>query len=166
MRQISLIALLSTTTYISTAAEIKTSIIIKATPEQVWAELTDFAAYASWNPFLKEVSGEVAVGKKIKINADGMTFKPKVLVFDAHKELKWIGRLILPGIFDGTHRFVLIDNGDGTTTLEHSEDFSGILVPLFKKKLLKETKANFEAMNQKLKERVEQRYNTTLSTMN
>jgi hypothetical protein len=46
----------------------------------------------------------------------------------------------------------LIDNGDGTTTLIHSENFSGILSWFFD---TENTKAGFEAMNRQLKERVE-----------
>ena len=84
-----------------------------------------------------------------------MKFNPKVLVFDENKEFEWLGHLFFPGLFDGKHRFQLIDNGDGTTTLIHSEVFKGILIPLFKHKLLRETLPRFNQMNLKLKERVE-----------
>ena len=84
-----------------------------------------------------------------------MDFKPTILALEENKELRWLGKLGLSGVFDGEHKFLLIDNGDGTTTLEHSEKFKGILVPFFKKKLNTDTKAGFEEMNLKLKERVE-----------
>jgi len=58
-------------------------------------------------------------------------------------------------LFDGEHKFELIDNANGTTTLIQSEKFSGILVPLLKKQLDDNTKRGFEAMNEKLKELVE-----------
>lgn len=140
--------------------EIKAEIKINATPEKVWSILTDFAQYASWNPFIKSIQGNVEVGKKITARieppgAKGMTFKPTVLAFDANKEFKWIGRLFLPGLFDGTHQFRLIDQKDGTTLLIQSENFKGILVPLFKKMLDKNTLDGFRAMNQKLKEEAE-----------
>jgi len=137
------------------ALEIKTSIKINATPAQVWAVLTNYSEYPNWNPFLTEMSGNFKVGNKVKINAGGMEFKPTVLALDENKELRWLGSLGFKGIFDGEHKFLLVDNGDGTTTLEHSEKFKGILVPFFKKKLNTDTKSGFEEMNMKLKERVE-----------
>ena len=136
--------------------EISTSITIKATPEKVWKVLTTFASYPEWNPFVTSLEGQPVVGKKIKVTAGGMNFQPTVLVFEKNRELKWKGKLLFAGIFDGTHRFVLTDNGDGTTRLEHSEKFNGILVPLMKKKLETETLQGFEDMNLKLKQRVEQ----------
>ena len=47
-------------------------------------------------------------------------------------------------------------NGDGTTTFNQSEVFSGILVPLFKNKILTDVKEKFEDMNKALKKQVEE----------
>ena len=44
-----------------------------------------------------------------------MTFKPKVLTYQVNKEFSWIGHLLFTGLFDGKHKFELIDNGNGTT---------------------------------------------------
>ena len=142
------------------AKEINTEIQINATPERVWAILTDFEAYPTWNPFIKSLTGDVNVGNTITARieppkANGMTFKPKVLAFDANHEFRWLGHLLIPGLFDGEHRFQLIDNGNGTTTFIQSEKFKGILVPLFKKMLDINTVNGFNEMNQKLKEIVE-----------
>ena len=135
--------------------EITTQVQIAATPERVWAVFTDFNAYAEWNPFIKSITGDVKVRNTIKAELGGMTFKPKVLVFEENKEFKWLGHLLFKGLFDGEHRFQLIDNGDGTTTFIQSEKFNGILVGLFDKKLDGETKDGFIAMNEALKKRVE-----------
>ena len=142
------------------AKEIKTEIRINSTVEKVWGALTDFNNYPNWNPFIKSIKGPVLVGNKIVVRleppgATGMTFNPKVLAFEPYKEFRWIGHLVFPGLFDGEHKFELIDNANGTTTLIQSEKFSGILVPLFKKQLDDNTKRGFEAMNEKLKELVE-----------
>jgi hypothetical protein len=51
-------------------------------------------------------------------------FRPKVLAV----LLRWIGRLVVPGIFDDTHQFALEDLG-GHTRLTQSETFRGLLVP-------------------------------------
>jgi hypothetical protein len=142
------------------AKEIKSQIVINALPEKVWAVLLDFKNYPSWNTFIKSISGEVKVGNKIKAYIEppegkGMTFKPKVLVFNTNKELRWMGHLLFQGLFDGEHIFELIDNGDGTTTFFQRENFRGILVPFFKTMLEVNTQNGFELMNKELKKRVE-----------
>ena len=133
------------------AKQIKTSITINASKEKIWKILTDFENYPEWNSFIKSVTGEVKVGKQIKIKLQGMTFKPIILIFNENSELKWLGRLWFKGIFDGEHKFKLTDNGNGTTNFEQSEIFSGILVKLFSKSLDKDTKNGFEQMNKELK---------------
>jgi hypothetical protein len=143
------------------AKEIKTEILINTTPEKVWNILTDFDKYPNWNPFIKSITGNVAVGNKIAARieppeANGMTFIPKILAFETNKELRWIGHLLFPGLFDGEHKFELIDNKNGTTTFRQSEKFGGILVPLFKKMLDENTTNGFNLMNRKLKELAEQ----------
>lgn len=144
------------------AKEIKTEILINATPAKVWSILTGFENYPNWNPFIKSIKGKVKVGNNIIARieppeAKGMTFKPKILTFETNKELSWIGHLLFPGLFDGEHKFELINNGEGKTTFIQSEKFKGILVPLFKKQLDNNTKKGFEEMNRKLKELAEQK---------
>lgn len=146
------------------AKQIKTQIIISATPDKVWSVLTDFENHPKWNPFIKSITGEVKVGNQITVsmappNGKGMTFKPRVLVFDQNKEFRWIGKLIFKGLFDGEHKFELIDNRNGTTTFIHSENFKGLLVGLFKDQLENNTKKGFELMNESLKKRVEEMKN-------
>ena len=135
--------------------QIKTSITINASKEKIWKILTDFENYPEWNSFIKSVTGEVKVGNQIQIKLQGMTFKPVVLTFKENTELKWLGHLWFKGLFDGEHKFKLIDNGNGTTKFEQSENFSGILVKLFTKSLDKDTKKGFEQMNKELKLRAE-----------
>jgi|SRR6185369_16233965 len=144
------------------AKEIKTEILINASPEKVWAVFSDFENYPKWNPFIKSLTGPVKVGEKIKVtiqpyDSKPISFKPKVLVFETKKELRWLGRLLFAGLFDGKHQFELIDNGNGTTTFKQSEVFKGILMPFFTKKKMENTRKGYEAMNQKLKELAEQR---------
>jgi hypothetical protein len=141
--------------------EIKTEILINAAPQKIWGVFTDFGNYPNWNPFIRSVTGEVAVGNTVIARllppgAKGMTFKPTILVCETNKEIRWLGHLLFAGLFDGEHTFELIDNGDGTTTFKQSEKFNGILVPLFKKMIDENTTQGFNAMNKKLKELVEQ----------
>ena len=139
--------------------EIKTSIIIQASPASVWEVLTNFEAYKDWNPFIKSIKGDAVVGKTITVSFGKMTFKPIVLVYDKNQKFEWIGHLFFKGIFDGKHTFELVDNGDGTTTLFQSETFKGVLVPFLSKMLRDEVPANFKSMNEALKKRVEEQSN-------
>ncbi len=162
MKYLTTLALITLLNVTATAKEIKTEILINETPEKVWSILTNFNDYPNWNPFIKFIEGEVKVGNKITVRieppkAKGMTFTPKILTLDTNKELKWIGRLLFTGLFDGEHKFELIDNGNGTTTFIQSEKFKGIFVPFFKKQLDNNTKKGFEEMNEKLKELAEQK---------
>ncbi len=142
------------------AKEISTEIKINASKEKIWQILTDFEQYSAWNPFIKQINGNVSVNEKITVKiqppeAKEMTFKPKVLSYKKNQEFSWKGRLLLPGIFDGEHKFQLRDNLDGTTTFIHSEVFKGILVPFLKKNLDVNTRNGFVLMNEKLKELAE-----------
>lgn len=140
--------------------ELQTHIDIDATPERVWSILTDFAAYPEWNPFILSAHGVAQNGQKLAIlvQPDGgkaMRFRPDVLSAEAPRELRWLGRLILPGIFDGEHRFLIEPLEEGGVRFTQSERFSGVLVPLFRKSLDNQTKRGFEAMNAALKTRAQ-----------
>ena len=135
--------------------EIKTSIKINATPQQVWEVFSKFENYKNWNPFITSITGDMMVSKHLKVTVDGMKFKPKVLAFKINEKLIWKGKLFLPLVFDGTHEFLLVDHKDGTTTFYQNETFKGILIPFFSKKRRVEVKSGFENMNIKLKSLVE-----------
>lgn len=74
-------------------------------------------------------------------------FKPMVLQATLPTRLRWLGRLGLPGLFDGEHDFVL-EAEAGATRLRHQESFRGYLVPLLLWKTVgPATRTGFEAMN-------------------
>ena len=138
--------------------EISASIHIDAAPDQVWNTLTDLDGYPSWNPFIREASGEVAVGETLTlrmfpVKGRPMSFKPKVLAADTSRELRWIGHLILPGVFDGEHRFTLTPTNGGTDLVQ-SEKFSGLLVQVGRK-TIDNTADSFRLLNEALKKQVE-----------
>ena len=132
---------------------LETSISIPAPAAEVWAVLTDTTRYPDWNPFVRWIKGDFVVGKRIKAQLPGMVFTPRILAFDQDQELRWIGNLFMPGLFDGEHYFRLESKGD-STVFHHGEHFSGILVPLFRRKLNTEIKEGFEAMNEALRAEV------------
>jgi hypothetical protein len=137
---------------------ISATVDIDAPPDQVWGVLADLDAYPDWNPFIQSASGRLAEGETLTLRmvpAQGraMTFRPRVLAVRPGALLRWIGRLIIPGIFDGTHQFALEDLG-GHSRLTQSETFSGILIP-FTGKTISRTEGDFRALNQALKQRAE-----------
>ena len=86
---------------------------------------------------------------------NGMEFKPAVMKVEPNRELRWLGHLILPGLFDGEHIFQIESLGDKRVRFHQREIFSGILVLLLKKSLDTDTRRGFNEMNQKLKELAE-----------
>lgn len=136
---------------------IQTQINIQATPEKVWNILTNTKAYSSWNPFIESLEGDLAIGKRIKVQIrvpekSAMVFTPKILEFQPNKKLEWLGNFILPGIFDGQHSFEIIDHKNGSVTFIQNEVFKGILASIYN---TEQAKKGFELMNQKLKELAE-----------
>ncbi|MCI2398974.1 SRPBCC domain-containing protein [Aliiroseovarius subalbicans] len=143
-----------------TGPSITTEIEIDAPADAVWAQLAHTEAYADWNPFVRNISGDLETGTylQVTVGADGsskMDFTPEVLVAAENKELRWVGRLGFRGIFDGEHYFILEETDRGTTIFHHGENFTGLLgFPLIA--LIREdTHQGFMAMNEALKARVE-----------
>ena len=84
-----------------------------------------------------------------------MTFMPTVIRAAPNEELRWLGRLLLPGVFDGEHCFQLTPTADSGTRFVQREVFRGLLVPLLWKSIATNIRRGFEAMNAALKERAE-----------
>jgi len=84
-----------------------------------------------------------------------MTFKPKVLTAEPNRELRWLGHLLVPGLFDGEHSFTIQPLEDDRVRFIQREAFKGLLVPLFAQSLESNTRRGFEEMNHALKERAE-----------
>src|SRR5215212_10011752 len=139
--------------------QIETAIEMNAPAGRVWRILTDFEAMPSWNPFIRSISGELKTGSRLSVHISppgksGIRFRPTILALRPERELRWLGRLLVPGVFDGEHYFLLEPLAPDRTRLNHGERFSGLLVGLLGNALAA-TKAGFEAMNTALKQRAE-----------
>ena len=140
---------------------IHTEIEIAASAERVWHVLTDFASYPEWNPFMTRISGSLAVGSQLETfiqppGGRGIGFKPTVVALAPGRELRWLGRLLIRGIFDGEHSFRIERLTHERIRFIQEERFSGVLTfpPLFRV-LTSGTEEGYKAMNQALKERAE-----------
>jgi hypothetical protein len=138
--------------------QIETSVAIAAPPAQVWAVLSDGASYPDWNPVMRRLDGLLAVGQRLtlqsRMGARTFTFRPTVLEATPERCLRWLGHLIVPGLFDGEHQFVLTPTAGGTL-LQHSEHFRGLLVPLLRSRLETGVRDDFGAINAALRVRAE-----------
>lgn len=140
--------------------DLHTEIDIDAPPDTVWDILTDLAHFSDWNPFIVSSEGNIEVGARLtnRLEPPGgkaITFRPTVTAVEPNEVFEWLGRLGLPGIFDGRHRFELEPTMSGGTHLVHSEQITGLLVPFLRKSLDNQTLAGFVAMNTALKARAE-----------
>jgi hypothetical protein len=140
--------------------ELRSEIEIDASAEQLWHVLTNLAAYPQWNPFIRNASGDIRIGASIEVRmqpsgARGITFRPKVLNVEPNRELRWIGRLWIPGLFDGEHIFTIEPIAPNRVRFTQRENFTGLLVPFLSRNLDKDTKRGFDEMNQALKSQAE-----------
>ena len=139
--------------------ELRREIEIDAPPAAVWGILTDFGAYSDWNPFMLSIKGDPKVGQQLTVRIEppggrGMTFKPKVLASEPDRELRWLGRFLVPGLFDGEHTLAIEPIEERRCRFIQQERFTGVLVGLFKSTLDK-TETGFEEMNAAIKKRAE-----------
>ena len=145
--------------------EIVAGVEIASSPERVWSVLTDVSAYGSWNRFMPSVVGDLEEGCRIDVRAcprrsPDLRFRATVLHVDPPSELRWLGRLGLPGLFDGDHRFLVERLDGGRTRLTQREELSGLLVPLLGPFIAGRSLAGFQEMNLALKRRAEEKEGT------
>ncbi len=141
--------------------QLRTEIEIAAPAATVWDVLTDFAAYHEWNPFITTLSGPLQVGERLTVvvsppEISEFRLRPRVLVCDENRELRWLGSWGAEFLFRGEHFFRLVETDSGTRFV-HGEDFEGMLVKLMSKQLT-HTARGFVFMNQALKRRVESQH--------
>jgi hypothetical protein len=141
---------------------IETQVEIRADAETVWSILTDFSAYSTWNPLVTAIAGEPRQGSRLRVQVrsrDGReaAFRPRVVCCQPSRELRWIGRVFIPGILDGTHQFRIVPTGCGVL-LYHCEHFTGFGAMMLSVESLDGIREGFESMNEALRIRAETFY--------
>ena len=132
---------------------------INASAQRVWRLLTDSPSYPQWNPFIRRVSGEAKIGERLQVRLEppgslAITLRPKVLDSEPNHQLRWLGHLFMPGLFDGEHCFDIQLLRENRVRFVQREALRGLLVPLFARSL-DNTLRGFKEMNHALKERAE-----------
>jgi len=139
---------------------VHTEIEINADTERVWNVLIDFEKYDQWNPFINKIVGRAVVGTKIEIHIEtrgdkNRKYEPTVTKVEPCRELRWLGRSLIPGFLKGEHIFTIEQLRSKQVRFIHREVFDGFLTSLFGKSLDSDVKKGFEEMNKALKVRVE-----------
>jgi hypothetical protein len=108
------------------------SATIQASPDAVWAILTDGSGYTSWDSGVERVGGTIAEGEKITVVSSanpGRAFPVRVTEFSPGRRMVWSGGMPL-GLFKGVRTFSLSPQSGGATRFTVREEYTGPLLPL------------------------------------
>ena len=107
---------------------------IDASPDRVWALLTDAASYRDWNRAVISIDGTIAAGNTVALVSTAnpkRTFKLRVTEMSAPNRMVWSDGMPL-GLFKG-ERTYLAQPREGVTHFEMTEEYTGLLAGLFTK---------------------------------
>lgn len=132
----------------------KVGIAINASPETIWAVLTNAADYPNWNSTIDSIEGTIALDEKIKLHAKispKRAFKLKVSEFSPSTKMVWSDG---NAMFKGVRTYTLEAMGNDTTVFTMHEVFTGAMLPMIKSSLPDFTN-DFEAFAADLKRKAE-----------
>jgi hypothetical protein len=130
---------------------------VQASPECLWALLTDAKDFPRWNSTITSIEGTIAQGEKLELRvplAPKRTFKPKVTELTPGRRMVWSDGAA--PMFKGVRTFTLTPQKDGSTKFAMAEVLSGIMLPMIKGSLPDFAPA-FEAYAADLKREAEKR---------
>ena len=136
--------------------EYSASTTINASPQTIWAILTDAPNYPQWDPGVERIEGRIAPGEKVTAYSKlspGRGFPATVSEFEPQRRMTWSSGMPL-GLFKGVRTFTLSPQGNGSVHFTLRELFSGPLLPLVGRSIPDMTD-NFQQFVQGLKERAE-----------
>jgi hypothetical protein len=128
---------------------------IDATPEAVWAVLTDGGGYADWDSGVVRVEGRIAPQEKIKVVSEAnpkRAFPVTVSEFSPGERMVWSGGMPL-GLFRGVRTFTLTRR-EGGTRFAMREEYTGPLLPVIWRSM-PDLQPSFEQFAHGLKARAE-----------
>ena len=129
---------------------------INASPEAVWAVLSDGASWPAWDSGVDAVEGKIAAGETLKIRsqaAPGRAFPVKVTRFEPPAHLRFSGGMPL-GLFRGVRTYEVAPDTDGQARFHMREEYSGPMLPLIWRSM-PDLGPSFERFARGLKQRVE-----------
>jgi hypothetical protein len=128
----------------------------------VWRVLTHFPSYPKWNPFIREVHGAAEPGARLRArmrlsSKRSKRFSARIAKVIPAAELHWRRGMLIGGLFDAEHSFIIVPNGVLGVKFIQREHFTGLFVPMILPFIAKRTEAAFERMNAALKKVAETR---------
>jgi hypothetical protein len=162
--------------------EIVTEIDLPTSAARVWAALTDFASYRKWNPVIEAIDGSPAEGAQLRMKLrgealrqpsggaagalkslafrtwcalNGMRIAVRVTKILPERELRWVGTLPVPKLFQGEHFFQVTERRDGGVRFTQGEHYAGLLEPAFRDVMEAVNRHAMNAVNQALKDYLE-----------
>ncbi len=136
-------------------------VLINASQKIVWEQVTDFAAYSDWNPFVLEAHAEFKVGRTIRFLEDLKRFgqhwlEAEFLSIDPPNAFVWKGHLGASFLFSVRHAFRFEALGDSQTRFVQVHENFGLLIPyLAWRDVYVVSHQRYLDCNQALKERCE-----------
>lgn len=128
---------------------------IAASPEQVWAIVTDGPNIASWDSGILRIEGRLAAGERIKLVSElnpGRTFPIRVTGWEPGRRLELSGGMPL-GLMRGVRTYTMTPRGEHTD-FSMREVFSGPLLPLIRRSI-PDLQPSFDQYARGLKARAE-----------
>jgi hypothetical protein len=118
-------------------AAYEASALIQASPQAIWALITDATGLSRWDSGIERVDGRIAPGEKItiysKINPS-RGFPTRVTDFLPGRSMCWSGGMPL-GLFKGVRTFTLTQQDARTTRFTMREEFTGLMLPMIWKSM-------------------------------
>jgi hypothetical protein len=111
-------------------SETVTDIVINAPADEVWRVLSDFSAYREWNPYIRGMSGTLAVDATLTVtrltsDRGESTSRPTVMLYRPGREFRLRDRPVLPGLLDCEHGLKLEPLGPEQVRFVHWQATSG-----------------------------------------
>jgi hypothetical protein len=132
---------------------------IKATADAIWAALEDVQAWPQWMDMYPEAKGRIGFGELLTLTealpgGSRRTLTPRISTWTPREQIVWTEKR---GFMADSIRYFEIDELDpaGGCIFANGEIFSGYLGERMAKRLNRELKAQFTAIGEALKKRVE-----------
>ena len=131
---------------------------IEAPPGAVWAVLMDWAAYPSWNPFIRAIAGKAKIGGRLQVRiglpVGTVPITATVTRLRPEAEIAWHSGLPIRGLLDRDHAITILAQAKGCK-ITQTQTFDGKLVPAISIVADRLARTGLGRMNAALKTRVE-----------
>lgn len=140
--------------------KIYTELDISAPQSQIWERLMDFETWPEWNPIVFKFDGQAKVGTSLNITMTnsngkaGRAYQAQITNLNAPLLFSFKAKMMANFLFSVERNITLSADKD-STKLVQEEIYTGLMVPLFWKKLNHDATLMLNAMNNGLKSAVE-----------